>query len=277
MLIGMNARLFPGNWRPARQEIRFAQRSGFAAIQFPGPEQGLDATRLGDSLSAIADALQQAQLTAVMEMVIRINEQGHTTTGASPLDVLEANLPAITGLPCPCAHWHLVPMQPLEAKQARQVEERLIPQLMAGVALAHTYGFQFGFEHNEPDLQLCGMPGACAALLAAVPGLKFVWDLNHTIPAHLTAFLALIPHMSMLHISDTPLPEVNYHLPLGLGSIDFTAYGRALQAGGFHGPAILEIGGLPKSGGYGRDTDAALLDSQLRLKQILQALSSTTR
>jgi sugar phosphate isomerase/epimerase len=76
--------------------------------------------------------------------------------------------------------------------------------------------------------------------------------------------------MSMLHVSDTPLPKVNYHLPLGLGSIDFPLYCQALQRGNFTGPAILEIGGLPKSGGYGRDTDAALVDSLQRLAAAAQ-------
>jgi sugar phosphate isomerase/epimerase len=101
--------------------------------------------------------------------------------------------------------------------------------------------------------------------------LCFVWDFNHTTPEDLPAFLALMPRMSMLHVSDTLLPEVNYHLPLGLGTVDFAAYCQALRTGGFHGPAILEIGGLPKSGGYGRDTDTALQDSRQRLQQAASA------
>jgi sugar phosphate isomerase/epimerase len=75
--------------------------------------------------------------------------------------------------------------------------------------------------------------------------------------------------MSMLHVSDTPLPAVNHHLPLGMGTIDFAAYAQALYAGGFSGPAILEIGGLPQSGGYGRDTDAALASSLQHLQEAL--------
>jgi L-ribulose-5-phosphate 3-epimerase len=42
-----------------------------------------------------------------------------------------------------------------------------------------------------------------------------------------------------------------------------------LAAAGFAGPAILEIGGLPKSGGYGRDTDEALNKSRQRLHAYL--------
>ncbi len=272
MQIGMNARLFPANWRPARAEIEFAHAHHFAAIQLPGPEQGLDAERLGDPIPLVAAALQQAKLTTVMEMVVRIEEQGQTAAGASPLDVLQANLPAITGLPCRFVHWHLVPIHEMTEHAARAVERRLIPQFMAAVALAHAHNFHFAFEHNEPSLGLCGTPAACADLLMAVPGLQFVWDFNHTTPEHLAGFLALIPHMRVLHVSDTPLPEVNYHLPLSLGNINFDVYCRALHRGNFHGLAILEIGGLPKSGGYGRDTDTALIDSQQRLSEIILTL-----
>ncbi len=80
--------------------------------------------------------------------------------------------------------------------------------------------------------------------------------------------MALIPRMSMLHVADTPLPEVNHHLPLGEGSVDLADYCRALRQGGFAGPAILEIGGLPKSGGFGRDTDAALVASLRHLRAV---------
>jgi len=135
----------------------------------------------------------------------------------------------------------------------------------AGVAHANAHGFRFGFEHNEPRGGLYATPERCAALLDAVPGLGFVWDTNHTAPEHLGGFLALIPRMTMLHVSDTRLPTVNDHYPLGMGAMDFPAYCRPLIAGGFSGPAIFEIGGLPQSGGYGRDTDDALIDSLHRL------------
>jgi sugar phosphate isomerase/epimerase len=73
--------------------------------------------------------------------------------------------------------------------------------------------------------------------------------------------------MTMLHIADTRLPAVNEHLPLGLGTVDFAGYSSALLARSFSGPAILEIGGMPASGGYGRDTDEALIDSLHRLQR----------
>jgi sugar phosphate isomerase/epimerase len=105
-----------------------------------------------------------------------------------------------------------------------------------------------------------------------VPDLGFVWDWNHTAPEHLTGFLALASRITMLHIADTRLPTVNDHLPLGMGTVDFALYSRELLAHGFSGPAILEIGGLPQSGGYGRDTDAALVDSRDRLHAAIAAV-----
>lgn len=139
-----------------------------------------------------------------------------------------------------------------------------------GLATAH--GFRFGFEHNEPRICLCATPERCAAILDAVPGLGFVWDMNHTAPEHLRGFVALTPRMTMLHVSDTRLPTVNDHYPLGMGAIDFPTYCRAVLRGGFDGPAILEIGGLPHSGGYGRDADAALTDSLQRLQAAADAM-----
>jgi sugar phosphate isomerase/epimerase len=63
----------------------------------------------------------------------------------------------------------------------------------------------------------------------------------------------------------------NEHLPLGLGSVDFAHFCHMLRAGTFAGPAILESGGLPKSGGFGRHSDSALLDTL----RCLQAANGT--
>jgi L-ribulose-5-phosphate 3-epimerase len=264
--IGLNGRFFPGFWRPARQEIRFAQQHGFAAIQFPGRPTGLNAEHLGDELETVGGLLAEAELTATMEIVVRLVEDNRTATGQTPLEVLRANLPAITTLPCTCVHWHLVLDWDADEGDAHAVEEALYPQFAEAVAVAEAEGFRFGIEHNEPTVFPFATPAACQAVLAAVPGLHLVWDINHTTLDTLPQFVALVPHMSLIHVADTPLPEVNHHLPLGLGTIDLPAYCRALQAGGFNGPAILEIGGLPRSGGYGRDTDEALVDSLARLR-----------
>ena len=117
----------------------------------------------------------------------------------------------------------------------------------------------FGVEHNAPAHHLLVTPAAVGGLLAALPGLRFVWDVNHTRPADLAAFLAFTDRLSLVHVSDTPLPETNHHLPLGRGRVDLTPL-RDLEV-----PLILEIGGLPFSGGYGLDTDEALIDSRTRL------------
>lgn len=270
--LGMNARLYPGIWRPAREEVAFAHDRGFAWLQFPGPEQGLDADRLGDPLAVVAAALRRAGIGAVMEIGVQIDESGRTAAGHTPLDVLRANLPAISTLLCSRVHWHLAPRAPVGTSGPgvlHGLEEDLRPQFAAAVELAARHGFQFGVEHNEPRIGLFAAPERCAATLEAVPGLGFVWDINHTTPAQLGGYLALTPRMTLLHISDTPLPAVNAHLPFGLGTIDLAAYCRELLARGFRGPAILEIGGLPQSGGYGRDTDAALADSRDRLRRAL--------
>ncbi len=265
--IGMNGRFFPNNWRPALDEITFAHNHHFTALQFPGKEEGLNAEHLDVDARVIRDALARAGITAVMEILLRVDHTGRTAAGRTPLEVLQSNLYAITSLPCPYVHWHLVPLEPMDQAVVTALEEQLIPQFAAGIAHAQNHGFRLGFEHNEPDLLLFGTPLSCQRALEATPGLSFVWDFNHTIPDHIGAFQALVPRMSMLHVSDTPLPEVNYHLPLGLGTIDLVDYCRALRRGNFRGPAILEIGGLPKSGGYGRDTDVALIDSATQLRR----------
>lgn len=271
--IGLNGRFFEQNWRPARDEIDFAAANGFASIQFQGKPAGLQAAALGADFASIRQQLTAHQITAVMEIALKIEANGRSEAGQTPLEVLEANLPAIAGLGCQRVHWHLYNLPALEPDQVVELESALQTQFIAGVALAQQHGFKFGFEHNDPILRLFTTPQACRQLLDAVPDLGFVWDFNHTLPEDLAGFLQLIPRMSMLHISDTPLPEVNCHLPLGLGKIDFAAYCQALVAANFHGPAILEIGGLPKSGGYGRDTDAALIDSLAYLKNALLQLS----
>lgn len=266
MKIGINGRFFPANWRPARAEIAFAHKHGFEAIQVHGKEMGLQPTDLDDEFDTVAAQLHAAGMMAVMEIVVRIDRTGRTLTGQRPIDILQHNLSAIRALPCPFVHWHLALTEWPPTAEVRALERSLLPQFQEAVELAERHHFRFGLEHNEPELVLFGIPEACHAMVDAVPGLGFVWDLNHTEPHHLAAFLELAPRMTIIHVADTPLPEVNHHLPLGLGNIDFGHYMGELQQRGFAGPAILEIGGLPKSGGYGRDTDQALVDSQQRLQ-----------
>ena len=264
VLIGWNGRFFPNNWRPITQEISFAQSCGLGSIQFSDRSEGFK-TALGLDWPAAADLIAQAAITAVLEIVVQVNEAGLTPFGASPLDILRANLGFITTLPCPYVHWHLVPINPMQSDTIRNLETSLIPQFHQALEIASKHNFKFGFEHNAPQLGLFGTPESCAAMLEAVPGLTFVWDFNHTIPEHVKGFQTLIPRMSHLHISDSPLPVVNHHLPLGEGSINYDNYCQALILGNFSGPAILEIGGNPQAGGFGGDTDKALIDSAEKL------------
>lgn len=262
ILIGMNDRLFPTNFRPILEDIAFARANGFQAIQFHGKPDGLGESQLGASLAATGAALRDAGIAPVMEIVLAVDAHGQHESGRPPIAVLEANLPAITALGCTCVHWHVVLRQRADAPVIDALEAALVSQFAAGVALAAQHGFRFGVEHNAPEARPYHTAARSTALLDAVPGLGFVWDLNHTPLDELDAYLALARRMTMLHVADTALPETNQHVPLGLGNLDFRQIMDKLLRRGFSGPAILEIGGLPKSGGYGRDTDEALISSR---------------
>lgn len=266
--IGLNARLFPINWRPVLNEIRFAEANGFASLQFPGKEEGLSAEHLGDEIKVVRQALDKAGIIAVMEIVIGVDARGYNAAGHTPVEIIVANLPAIDGLQCRCVHVHLIPRKSVTPGELPELEKRLFSSFDVGTSLGKDWGFRFGVEHNERDIGLFATPDSCTSLLAAVPKLSLVWDINHTHPDDFSSFAALLPRVSMLHISDTRLPETNEHLPLGMGNIDFAHFCQVLRQGNFHGPAILEIGGLPKSGGYNRDTDEALIDSLQRLQAV---------
>jgi sugar phosphate isomerase/epimerase len=264
--IGFNARLFPTNWRPVVNEIRFGTEGGFAALQLPGKETGLTAEHLGDEIKTVRRALDDSAMVAVMEMMIHVDAQGYSPNGHSPVDILVANLPAIVGLRCRCVHFHFVPQAGVTQAQMPTLEGQLAASLDMAVGLGKEWGFRLGLEHNEASVGLFATPQACAHVLTLVPHLHFVWDVNHTHPDHVTSFAELLPRVSMVHVADTRLPTTNEHLPLGLGHVDFAHFCQRLRAGAFAGPAILEIGGLPKSGGFGRDSDSALLDSLHRLQ-----------
>lgn len=265
--VGINARLFPSNWRPARDEIAFASEAGFDCIQFPGQLQGLDEERLGDPLKRVGAELRARGLSGVMEIVALLDTSGRSKSGTTIVEILEANLPAITTLPCERVHLHLAPGERADDQAWQELEQRLAPQFAAATELAKQNGFILGIEHNEPDIRVFPTVEQCIALLEAVPQLGLVWDFNHTPLGDVPTYLDLAQRITMLHVSDTPFPALNYHYPLGMGSIDFERYCQGLLEGGFAAPAILEIGGLPKSGGYGRDTDEALIDSARRLRQ----------
>ncbi len=270
LLIGMNGRFFANNWRPAFQEIDFASQHGFRVLQFQGKEEGLQAEHLGAPLAEIGAKLKEHNITAVMEILLRVDKQGKTASGKTFVEVLESNLEAIKRLSCACVHVHFAPLPEIDKADLQKLEHTLLAQLEQAVLLADEIGFKFGFENNEPDIGLFATPDSCAYALEAIPNLSFVWDVNHTTPEQVKGFQKLTPRMTMLHIADTPLPEVNHHLPLGQGKIDFKDFCESLRKHNFQGPAILEIGGLAKSGGFGKDTDEALKASL----QLLESANS---
>ncbi len=266
--IGFNGRFFAENWRPAREEIGFASCAGFDALQWMGKPDGLTRADVGDELEAIGALLQLSGISAVMEIIVRVNDLGRDADSRTPLDILEANLPAIDALNCSAVHWHLTP--PLDTRftpdQQHALEKALFPQLADATAIGQQHRFRFGLEHNAPNVTLFNSAETIASALNAVDGLGFVWDLNHTPTAEIPAFEALLPRLSMLHVSDTPLPDTNYHWELGRGNVDFAGLGRGIRASGFDGIAILEIGGAPWSGGFDQDSDDALKRSLAHLR-----------
>ncbi len=274
--IGPNARLFPKNWRPIREEIAFAKKNGFKSIQISVKAENASEKWFDDSFERVSKLLTDAGITAVMEIRLFLNKDGLTSDDKSPLEILQINLPAIIALPVKYVHWHWAPgydLHQANAETMARLEQNLVAQLKEAVILAKTHNFIFAFEHNEAAIGLHSSAKACLKTLKQVEGLKFVWDLNHSSDFELSEFKELMPYMSVLHVSDTALPELNYHLPIGQGNIDFAKYFQALKDNNFAGPAILEIGGLPKSGGFGKDTDAALVDSLARLEHILNKLN----
>jgi len=271
--VGLNARLFPGIWRPATSEIHFARQHGFDGLQFAAPVTGLDAQRLGAPLAEVAEHLRDTSLARVMEILVLLDTDGRTREGLTPLDALEHNLPTIRALGVTHVHWHLAPALP-DKEPFRGFERRLLPQFRAALDIAANEGFTFAFEHNEPRIALLATPEDSAALLNELPGLGFVFDLNHATPEQLPGYLALAGRTTMLHVADTPLPTVNAHKPLGHGNIDLAAYVRALHAGGFEGLGVLEIGGQPWSGGYGQDTDETLITSARLLREATLAAAT---
>lgn len=66
--VGINGRFFPEQWRPATEEITFLLNNGFRAIQFLGSAEGFSVDKLGAPFPVVAQALQEAGVTAVMEV-----------------------------------------------------------------------------------------------------------------------------------------------------------------------------------------------------------------
>jgi L-ribulose-5-phosphate 3-epimerase len=254
MDVGMLGRFFGrtsgGNWRPPAQELAFAAQAGFDTVQVRSDRPGELEDELGVPPAELGRLYDELGVEPVLEMLVRHEGEPGTLARA-----LEANLPAIDAAGFLRVHIH--PVGPSEAAPL------LAAELAEALALAEDAGLILGVEHNAPGHRLLVGADAVERLLEQVPGLGLIWDINHTPAEEVDRFLALRERMTLVHLSDTPLPETNHHLPLGRGSVDWTV-ARSFD----DVPVILEIGGLPHSGGPGLDTDEALLDSLALLKGV---------
>jgi L-ribulose-5-phosphate 3-epimerase len=247
MRVGMLGRFFPLNWRPPADEIRFAAEHGFAAIQIRSDRAGEIAEELRTDLSEVGEAFVSSGVEPVLEMLVFHQGEPGTIPRA-----LRANLPAIEQIGFRRVHVH--PVGPEDAAPL------LADEFAEALEIARGAGLIFGVEHNAVGHRLLIDPASVHALLDAVPGLHFVWDLNHTRAEDVPEFVRLRDRLSLVHVSDTPLPATNHHLPVGRGSVDFSVVNDLDVL------LILEVGGLPISGGPGLDTDEVLLDSLARLR-----------
>ncbi len=243
-----------GNWRPPADELAFAAAAGFDTVQIRSDRPGELEDELGIDAATLGALFDDQGLEPVLEMLVR--HEGERGTFAR---ALRANLAAIEQIGFLRVHVH--PVGPRDAAPL------LAADAAEALAVAEEAGLILGMEHNAPGHRLLVDPVEVEELLDAVPGLGLVWDVNHTPPEHVDRFLALEERMTLVHLSDTPLPETNHHLPLGRGNVDLSVARRFEDV-----PVILEIGGLPHSGGPGLDTDEALLDSIA----VLRAVSDTT-
>jgi sugar phosphate isomerase/epimerase len=248
MRIGMLGRFFGrltgGNWRPPADELRFAREAGFDALQVMSRGDGIE-EELGIDAGELGELFAANGLEPVLELLVFVRRPG-----AIPAAV-RSQLDAIRAAGFTRVHVHPAgsPEEPVDlaAEYAQALE------LVAGEP------FLFAAEHNAPGHRLLVGPGEVESLLERLPGLGLIWDINHTPAEDVPRFLALRERFTMVHVSDTPLPETNHHLPLGRGAVDLSPLAE------LHVPLILEIGGLPHSGGPGLDTDEALVDSRRRL------------
>jgi L-ribulose-5-phosphate 3-epimerase len=219
-------------------------------VQIRSDRPGEVADELGTDPEELGALFDDHGLEPVLEMLVRHDGEPGTIVRA-----LRANLPAIEAIGFLRVHVH--PVGPSEAAP------QLAPDFAEALVVAEDAQLIFAAEHNAPGHRLLVDPDDIEALLEAVPGLGFVWDVNHTGAEDVARFLALRERVTLVHVSDTPLPETNHHLPLGRGNVDLGPLRTFEDV-----PLILEIGGLPHSGGPGFDTDDALLDSLTVLRGV---------
>jgi sugar phosphate isomerase/epimerase len=241
-------RLNEGNWRPPPDEIAFAAAAGFDTVQIRSDRAGEIEDELGFPATELGELFDDAGVEPVLEMLVR-----HVGELGTLARALRANLDAIEAIGFLRVHIHAV--GPSDAAPLLQAD------FAEALEVAEEAGLIFAAEHNAPGHRLLVEPDEVEALLDSVPGLGLVWDINHTLAEHVPRFLALRELITLVHVSDTPLPETNHHLPLGRGTVDLSVLEQIEDV-----PFILEIGGLPHSGGPGLDTNEALLESLAKLR-----------
>jgi sugar phosphate isomerase/epimerase len=235
-----------GNWRPPEQELAFASQAGFDTLQIRSDRHALE-DELGVDAEELGRLFDENGLEPVLELLVRYDDEGGQATRA--LAATLADLQAIGVL-----RVHVHPVGHVDAAA-------LTTDLADAATAAVEAGLLLGVEHNAPGHRLLTRLDEVEALLDAVPQLWLVWDINHTPADEVAGYLALRERFSLVHASDTPLPETNWHLPLGRGNVDLAPLRTFDDV-----PVILEIGGLPHSGGPGLDTDDALLEALAYLR-----------
>ncbi len=68
-------------------------------------------------------------------MLVLVDGDRRTASGCNLLDVLRANLPAITTLHCHYVHWHVGALEGAGEADLRTLEARLEPQFLEGAAI----------------------------------------------------------------------------------------------------------------------------------------------
>lgn len=238
-----------GNWRPPAEELAFASQSGFDTLQVQSRRPGELEDELGVTGEELGRLYDDLGVEPALEMLVR--HEGEPGTFAR---ALRANLDYIDAAGFLRVHIH--PVGPPES------EPFLGDDLAEALEIAEEAGLIFGVEHNAPGHRLLVGIDAVEQMLERVPRLGLVWDINHTPADEVERFVALRERFTLVHVSDTPLPETNHHLPLGRGTVDFSKLPPLDDL-----PFVLEIGGLPHSGGPGLDTDEALRDSLAFLRR----------
>ncbi|MBX6772144.1 MAG: sugar phosphate isomerase/epimerase [Chloroflexi bacterium] len=226
--------------RDVIQEIRTFRDMGFDFIDLTLEPEGARASKL--DLIAVSGILQETGLRAV----------GHTpwylpigspfdSVRQAALDELTRCLDAFAQLGISPVNIHPDPRAPLYDHQ--WIIWRNTESLRYLAERATERGLQLMVE-NIPGL--FNLPEVLAAVLDAVPSLGWHLDVGHANlgnPTNLTGQLleTLGRRLLHVHLSDNRGGDLDLHLPLGAGTIDWPWVIRLLKRAGFDGTITLEV------------------------------------